>query len=250
MAVATEHAVLVEEIATKVIDNLGLEAQLQSKASEASSQGSKVLGTLRKHQEEVTKTLGGAIDRCLKSQAAFHAEHLRIMGCVEALLSTLCPNWQCDNSWPDDATKAYDTKGYDTKEYDTKDYNPGYVGDADLVADESLSAEEATFTVTLRKADGASLGLKISCDDSANALLVESVLPGGAVEAWNRQCTGDLHRFFAGGPGPQRAVIPGDRIIEVNGISGDPPRLSSECASKRLLKIKVQRGGSQKLGTS
>jgi len=215
-------------------ENLGLEAKLQSKAEEATGHGSKVFGTLKRHQEEVTTTLGGAVDRCLKSQAAFHAEHLRIMGCVEALLGSLGANWQCDNNWP-----------VGSKEQHQQQHDTSYLPNLS----EETSTEETTFTVTLRKADGASLGLKISCDDTANALLVESVLAGGAVEAWNRQCTGDLHRFFAGGPGPQRAVIPGDRIIEVNGISGDPPRLSSECASKRLLKIKIQRGGSKPLGT-
>lgn len=107
-------------------------------------------------------------------------------------------------------------------------------------ADESLTVS-ATFTVTIQKADGGSLGLKMSCDDSANALLVESVVAGGAVEAWNR----NLHKFSAGGLEPQRAVRPGDRIIEVNGIWGDPPRLASECAIKRLLKIKIHRGGSK-----
>lgn len=237
MALADDHVKLVEEITEKVLESLGLESQLQSQATEASQHGSKVFASLKQHHDEVVKTLGGSVDRCLNKQAALCAENVRIMGCVQALLGTLYPSGHLSNSWPAAAgsvTELPRPQPHRSSSNNTK------------MEEECSSEEETIFTVTLRKADGASLGLKISCDDATMGLSVEDVLAGGAVEAWNRQCAGDLHRFFAGGPGPRRAVIPGDRIIEVNGISGDPPRMSSECTSKRLLKIKIQRGAIQK----
>ena len=75
---------------------------------------------------------------------------------------------------------------------------------------------QATFTITIQKAVGASLGLHISCENTARELLVEGIFPGGAVEEWNRLSVDG---------GPSRAIHPGDRIVEVNGITGDLGRM-------------------------
>ena len=40
-------------------------------------------------------------------------------------------------------------------------------------------------------------------------------------------------------PGPPRAIHPGDRIVEINGITGDPSGMLSECANKCILKLTV-----------
>mmetsp|Transcript_41619 Transcript_41619/g.75490 ORF Transcript_41619/g.75490 Transcript_41619/m.75490 type:complete len:406 (+) Transcript_41619:29-1246(+) len=93
----------------------------------------------------------------------------------------------------------------------------------------------ASFSFALRKADGTELGLlfeKESCD-----LVVEKVLPGGAVEAWNRQCAGSCS--------VERAVSPGDKISAVNGITNDRDRMLQECSIKQLLKLTVVRDGQQ-----
>merc|ERR1719183_1911252 len=94
-----------------------------------------------------------------------------------------------------------------------------------------------TFSITLRKADDVSLGLSVNTDEKEDkdvALLVEGVLPGGAVESWNRQCFGDATG--------ERVVVAGDRIIRVNGIEADVKKMLEECTSQRLVKLVIARG--------
>lgn len=97
----------------------------------------------------------------------------------------------------------------------------------------------ACFGFTLRLAGGVRPGLQLdrSCDDSS--LVVQAVLPGGAVEAWNKQC--------AGGPKDAKVVRPGDHIISVNGRSGAQGILE-ECTEKELLKFAVVRGNLEVAG--
>lgn len=90
------------------------------------------------------------------------------------------------------------------------------------------------FSFTLRKADGADLGLNVSHHANESTLRVEGVRDGGAVEAWNRQC--------AGTPAQEKAVVVGDKIISVNAISGDPRKMLDECRDKLLLRLTVVRG--------
>eukprot|EP00440_Ansanella_granifera_P072803 gb/GFBE01079006.1/.p1 GENE.gb/GFBE01079006.1/~~gb/GFBE01079006.1/.p1 ORF type:complete len:404 (+),score=70.47 gb/GFBE01079006.1/:1-1212(+) len=99
---------------------------------------------------------------------------------------------------------------------------PGFAGGAPPPA--------PTFTLTLRRADTVPVGLDVQGEDSY--LLVERVRPGGAVEAWNRQCPGDL-----------REIRAGDHIININGAE-DPEAMRNECLTKHLLKITVRRGSS------
>jgi len=91
-----------------------------------------------------------------------------------------------------------------------------------------------TFTFTLRKADGADLGLHVSHREPDPALHVIEVRPGGAVDAWNRQCAGTACS--------EKAVKAGDNIISVNMITGDPARMLEECRDKQLLKLVLVRG--------
>jgi len=94
--------------------------------------------------------------------------------------------------------------------------------------EDPASAQPATtFQLTLRRADTVPVGLDVQGEE--NFLLVERVRPGGAVEAWNRQCPGDV-----------REIREGDRIIAING-SQDPEQMRAECLTKHLLKITVVR---------
>lgn len=86
------------------------------------------------------------------------------------------------------------------------------------------------FMLTLRRADNVPLGLEVRGDSGDKWLTVESVRPGGAVEAWNRQCVGDM-----------REIRPGDRIININGAE-DADGMREECLRKHLLRMTVQRG--------
>jgi len=90
------------------------------------------------------------------------------------------------------------------------------------------------FSFTLRKADGTDLGLNVSHHEEDKALRVESVRPDGAVEAWNRQCLGSA--------ASEKAVLPGDKIVSVNGVTQDPVKMLEECRDRQLLKITVVRG--------
>lgn len=91
------------------------------------------------------------------------------------------------------------------------------------------------FTFTLRKADGASLGLDVSHTNNAKVLQVEGVLSGGAVEAWNRQCANGQ---------PERAVAKNDKIVQVNNVVGDAQAMLKECKDNQLLRLTVIRGNS------
>lgn len=86
------------------------------------------------------------------------------------------------------------------------------------------------FSFTLRKADGAELGLNVSHHDQDRVLRVEGVRPDGAIEAWNRQCAAD------------KIVLSGDKIIGVNNIAYDPEKMFEECRDKQLLKLTIVRG--------
>eukprot|EP00931_Biecheleriopsis_adriatica_P115129 TRINITY_DN90968_c0_g1_i1.p1 TRINITY_DN90968_c0_g1~~TRINITY_DN90968_c0_g1_i1.p1 ORF type:complete len:380 (-),score=81.75 TRINITY_DN90968_c0_g1_i1:202-1341(-) len=90
------------------------------------------------------------------------------------------------------------------------------------------------FSMTLRKADQAELGLNVSPIESQRVLYVEGVRPDGAVDAWNRQCASSAQA--------EKAVIPGDRIVSVNNVSYDPDRMLEECKDKVLLKLTIVRG--------
>lgn len=96
------------------------------------------------------------------------------------------------------------------------------------------AADGSIFSFTLRKADGADLGLNVSHHEHDQVLRVEGVRPDGAVEAWNRQC--------AGSASAEKAVNVGDKIISVNGIAYDPQRMLEECRDRQLLKLTIVRG--------
>jgi len=89
------------------------------------------------------------------------------------------------------------------------------------------------FCFTLRRADGFGVGLDVSRDEGNQELVVEKIIPGGAVEAWNRQC-------FAG-PCASKALVPSDRIVCVNSQTTCAGMLD-ECRERQLLKIFVVRG--------
>mmetsp|Transcript_122498 Transcript_122498/g.357687 ORF Transcript_122498/g.357687 Transcript_122498/m.357687 type:complete len:413 (-) Transcript_122498:2-1240(-) len=95
------------------------------------------------------------------------------------------------------------------------------------------AASNAMFSFTLRKADGADLGLNVSHHEHDKVLRVEGLRPDGAVEAWNRQC--------AGGACAEKAVLKGDQIISVNSIAYDPVKMLEECRDKQLLRLTVIR---------
>ncbi|CAE7880045.1 unnamed protein product [Symbiodinium microadriaticum] len=89
---------------------------------------------------------------------------------------------------------------------------------------------QQVFSITLRKADDTELGLNVRPVEKA--LLVEGILPDGAVEAFNRQCASSA----------SRVVCVGDRITSVNSVANDPEKMLEESKSKQLLKLTLSRG--------
>lgn len=90
------------------------------------------------------------------------------------------------------------------------------------------------FGFMLRLAEGVDLGIDIEHGDPPDqALHVIGIVPGGAIEAWNKQCNG--------GPGAGKVVMPGDKIVAVNGVS-EAEKMLEECRSKQMLRLTVVRG--------
>jgi len=108
-----------------------------------------------------------------------------------------------------------------------------YAAPAGLETDAADPADGFIFNITLRKADGCDVGLATSWSDTMkDTLHIDGVMPGGAAEAWNRQC---------GSSGAaEKVLLPGDEIISVNNISG-PEEMRKECASRQLLRLMVVR---------
>lgn len=89
--------------------------------------------------------------------------------------------------------------------------------------------------LALRRADGVPLGLDVVWLEATAAggdfLAVRGVLAEGAVEAFNRQCSGD----------PLRALAPGDGILSVNGCTSYYDMVQ-ECHNQHMLVLTVARG--------
>jgi hypothetical protein len=90
------------------------------------------------------------------------------------------------------------------------------------------------FNLTLRVADGAEIGLTTSHGAvSGPVLQIQQVLPGGAAEAWNRQCSTS--------GAAERVLLPGDQIVGVNDVSGDAQAMVQEMESRRLIRLQIVR---------
>jgi len=98
----------------------------------------------------------------------------------------------------------------------------------------TCASSGSVFSFTIRKADETDLGLNVSHHQHDKVLFVEGVRAEGAVDAWNRQCVG--------GAFPEKAVIPGDKIISVNNVAYDPEKMLEECKERRLLRLTIARG--------
>jgi shikimate 5-dehydrogenase len=91
-----------------------------------------------------------------------------------------------------------------------------------------LNAKAAlpTFTISLPRPEGMSLGINISHDEG-HSLRIEAVT-GGAFQAWN-----------LANPGLQ--VRPGDNIVALNGVRGEVAKLLEQCGAFGTLEVEVVR---------
>lgn len=89
------------------------------------------------------------------------------------------------------------------------------------------------FGFTLRVASGVEVGLDIAFNEGENELHVKGIVPGGAIEAWNRQC--------AGGPAAGKAVAPSDKVVQVNSAI-DVQGMLKQFKEQTLLRFTIVRG--------
>lgn len=96
----------------------------------------------------------------------------------------------------------------------------------------ALSDGSVHFGFMLRRAEGVDWGLDVTRDENQHALLVDAVLPGGAIDYWNKQ--------VMAGPKKDKALLAGDRIVSVNG-KRDCQAMVHESKNSMLLKMEVLR---------
>lgn len=88
------------------------------------------------------------------------------------------------------------------------------------------STEHREFMVALDKTKGASLGIDVDHRLSGSLLICN--IFGGCVQGWNRE-----H--------PDLAVKVGDHIVAVNGVSGHPCGLMTECWKNQVHMVRIRR---------
>ena len=91
------------------------------------------------------------------------------------------------------------------------------------------------FNVSIRKSDGGSCGVYVTHDEASGRMIVDEVIPDGAIAAWNR---------LSEQPGSRTAgksVKPGDEITEVNRISGDFKAMMTEIEDRAFLNFTIQK---------
>mmetsp|Transcript_99391 Transcript_99391/g.186700 ORF Transcript_99391/g.186700 Transcript_99391/m.186700 type:complete len:479 (+) Transcript_99391:69-1505(+) len=94
------------------------------------------------------------------------------------------------------------------------------------------SAGGFIFSIMLRKAEGSHFGLELSPGNDG-CLCIVGVAPGGAAEAWNRQCSSS--------GAAEKVLMPGDKLVSVNGVGGDTQDMRRECETQHLLRLLVVR---------
>eukprot|EP00929_Paragymnodinium_shiwhaense_P110110 TRINITY_DN76819_c0_g1_i1.p1 TRINITY_DN76819_c0_g1~~TRINITY_DN76819_c0_g1_i1.p1 ORF type:complete len:469 (+),score=81.89 TRINITY_DN76819_c0_g1_i1:76-1482(+) len=98
-----------------------------------------------------------------------------------------------------------------------------------------LDGDGIFFSLTIRRAQGVTVGLRVNRSVDSRILQVHQVLVGGAVDAFNRQSAGDR-------VGIGKTVLPMDKVVSVNGKT-DSFCMLKELSTKFLLRILVIRGG-------
>jgi len=88
------------------------------------------------------------------------------------------------------------------------------------------------FSFMVKRAIGVGFGISVERSEDNRTLLVTSVLPEGAIGAWNRQ--------VRGGPMSKKALLRGDMILAINGKK-DCDSMLYEMETSSLLRIEASR---------
>ncbi|CAJ1333137.1 unnamed protein product [Effrenium voratum] len=192
-----------------------IEAKVAEKMDEVWQKGQQMLAQVQKKQQEKTEQLTAQIVQCKEQQAALERENQALKQVLTDLAQKLMQLGKDSpglSSAPTTASNTATPQRSDTgpeAEYSSTPLreDPSQVPPfpqplqppAPLLLSEALCSSSPmhlslastlqacgpmVFSMTLRKADGAELGLNVKPLDEV--LLVEGVRPEGAVEAWNR----------------------------------------------------------------
>jgi len=246
-----ERSELAMDIAAAVVGKLDIDRKLDERMGELMLRGDKIFRDIQVRQEQSTDALCRAVAMCLESQRTFHEEHQRLLNAVKELATMVMPYTSLSSQALEAQARA--SAIVEETEVLKKQLEENRVASACAMAAAigpvagNMPAAllpaalvqpgaNTTFSITLRKADDVSLGLSVNAEEQEDpkALMVKAVLPGGAVDSWNRQCFGD-------GSG-ERVVVAGDRIVRVNGIEQDVNKMLEECTNQRLVKLVIARG--------
>jgi len=85
---------------------------------------------------------------------------------------------------------------------------------------------QGEYDITITKVEGSRLGVDLASQDG---------------EPWGIQSIGDGLVMQWNQENPDVRVLPGDRILQVNGVSGNPSNVRAECARNGTLRMKLQR---------
>jgi hypothetical protein len=263
-SIAEEKSELAMDIAQAVMEKLDIDRKLDERMKVLMHRGDTIFRDIQIRQEQSTEALCRTVGMCVESQRAFQEEHQRLLSAVKELATMVMPFTPLHAQAVDAQAKANaileETEAL-KKQMEEHRTSTACAGAAVAAlfptstqpliptaqqpalvttsspAPSTLQLGSGSFNITLRKADDVSLGLSVNADEEENkALIVEAVLAGGAVESWNRQCIGD-------GTG-ERVVVPGDRIVKVNGIEHDVKKMLEACTGSRLVKLQISRRSS------
>jgi len=240
--IAEERSERAMDIAQAVVEKLDIDRKLDEQIKELTQRGDRIFRDIQIRQEQSSEALCRTVAMCLESQRNFQEEHNRLLATVKDLAAMVVPHTPLQSQALEaQARSAAIAEEHAALKRQMEEHRMSTAAGtaaiaamtATLAPPAPLQLGSGTFKITLRKADDVSLGLSVNADEELNHLIVDDVLPGGAVESWNRQCIGD-------GSG-ERVVVPGDRIVKVNDIEQDVKKMLEECTKKRLVKMLVTR---------
>jgi len=94
---------------------------------------------------------------------------------------------------------------------------------------EPLQGEPLVYTIAFDRSHGVSLGLDVECSQGAMTLPVVAVKKVGLAAQWNRM-------------NPDKAVVVGDEMLEVNGIRHNVEQMMAICKNARYIEVVLVRG--------
>jgi len=216
----SERAGFVQEVAETVVQNIDISSRIARATKDVRRQGRQALMELQTQQRNENKVLAQAVEEHLDRQQKLRDEHEKLKDATEDLVRWLLP-WTPGINCPT-------TEQREGVLPTTFPFAQPYLAFAGNVCG------AASYSISLRKADGLGLGLEVTRLEDPPGLRVESIDPDGVVEAWNRRCIGDFP--------PERIVRPHDVIVGVNG-QVTPDDMLKEFETQWVLRLTLVRAG-------